>query len=316
MNEILSILQPKKEKQPVYLYSIFEMENGRYTNSALLYQDIICYISQLDIDKKIKENQHPSSFLFYDLASWLVTARNKEFVNYYQDSQKKVNTSNRIACRRQKIQRHIDDLQDLGLIYYMEDIPARRNNSPTPLYVYFPNAILLSWIMKYSSTDNKQIKNELLDQIYNFIRVRPHDNKSQYQQVSAKRRFISLFYETCYKNGLFDQLIDRIIQILHSDKLKLKNIYYLFHLIAYHPILETNKKYQSRISKAFFAALNQMDDDSRKLVIMHEKVDIEKATLRRLEFDEVYDNESLLNQWENLWMENISNNETLTLITV
>ena len=52
--------------------------------------------------------------------------RNNEFYNYYMGPKAHTPPNARVANKRQRIQRHIDDLIQLGLIYEKQIVKAER----------------------------------------------------------------------------------------------------------------------------------------------------------------------------------------------
>lgn len=76
-----------------------------------------------------------------------------EFLNYYSDYNSHITKQNRINARRRRIQRRIDDLEDMALLFNAGSVKARRNNESTPLYVYSRTGQILAWIIRRNTTD-------------------------------------------------------------------------------------------------------------------------------------------------------------------
>jgi hypothetical protein len=97
-------MQNESEQRPIFLNLIFERDaNGKYTNNALLYQDILEYFFETINNSGTKNNGtygSPDGFFFNDLAGWLVTKKNAEFVSYYTDFNSRVSKQNRINLLR------------------------------------------------------------------------------------------------------------------------------------------------------------------------------------------------------------------------
>src|SRR6266496_2659280 len=136
----------KRNQNNAQYFSIQSLRDpsGKYTNNALLYQDILEYF--FETTKNNKNDDPLDGFFFNDLAGWLVTKKNAEFVSYYTDFDSRVTKQNRINARRRRIQECVTNLQNMGLILDIGPVEARRNKAKTPLYIYSKNGKIIAWI--------------------------------------------------------------------------------------------------------------------------------------------------------------------------
>ena len=139
-------MQNESKERPIFLNLIFERDaSGKYTNNALLYQDILEYF--FETTKNNGSYGSPDGFFFNDLAGWLVTKKNHELVHSYTDFNSRVNKQNRINARRRRIQECVSNLENMLLILDIGPVKARRNNEKTPLYIYSTNGKIIAWII-------------------------------------------------------------------------------------------------------------------------------------------------------------------------
>jgi hypothetical protein len=268
---------------------IFEKGTGRdYTDDALLYQDIVAYSTIIKMSSS--ENV---SFKFTELANWLLR-NNTEFLSYYDSSSTRRNTSYnaRIHAQRIRIQNKIDDLIALKLIETKGTIKAEKNILETPLYAYTKLGYLLNLIIE-STTLEKQINNEgkqekvldkkkdldsvnnelfcLLDSV--FFKVE--------QNSSCATIFYSHFIKKCRDKGVFNKLIEHIVNIAHSN-LRIKNMQDLFARVADLGFEDED------IGRMFFdlwrESLEELEANQKALVLYQMKLDAERRFQNKKEY--------------------------------
>lgn len=163
MDETLSISgNPRLE-----INLLFEREPDGITPTlnALLCQDILKYGT---------EHLYQNGFRFTELANWLMK-RNNEFYTYYTGSKSHTPKNARVANKRQRIQRHIDILIQLGMIYEKSVVKAEKNSIDIPLYDFTFEGYLLAWLNKAQGTliENKKTINEDNDNNQKkFVKIR------------------------------------------------------------------------------------------------------------------------------------------------
>lgn len=318
----MHIMQENREECPLYLNLIFEKDsNGNYTNDALLYQDILEFLFEI--------NDKEDSFRFNEIAGWLVMKKNREFLNYYSDNKSRTPKQHRINARRRRIQGHIDDLQKMQLIFNIGPVKARRNNESTPLYIYSKYGQIIAWIIKRNTTDILNDENELRklvparnqeltklrnmaeENIINIIQSIFPGEKSDSVRTSnlyCDREHLSKnimkyrFFNIAKENGIISIIINGIRILLQREiELSMSDLFdrivYGFYILA--PDLK------EKVWNTFIATLNSLDETTRRMILFYEKIDIESGIHKRPDH--------ILPQWEKLWLENISNCDKLVL---
>lgn len=158
-------------------------ENGHYTKSALLYQDILRYA----IFRK-KDNASDDPFRHWDLAEWLVM-NNNEFINRYKGSSDRHTTiNNRIENTQKRTKDRLNDLVDLGLILIVGQTKVKKGTATTSLYLFTDLGYLLAWIIEGFNP----IKRETADiEIYNLFDL-------NYKRISSPSSY-DTFNSALYK---------------------------------------------------------------------------------------------------------------------
>jgi hypothetical protein len=260
---------------------IFEKGIGRdYTDDALLYQDILAYSTIIKTSSS--EN---ISFKFTELANWLLR-NNTEFLSYYDSSSTRRNTryNARIHAKRIRIQNKIDDLIALKLIETKGPVKAEKNTLETPLYAYTKLGCLLTLII-HSTILEKQTHNEkkpeevvnkkkeldivndeifcLLDSI--FFKVEENS-------LSATI-FYSHFIKKCRDKGIFNKLIEHIVDVAHSNH-DIKNMRDLFEHVM-------DLDFKERETRRYFLDLwretiEELEPEVAALILFQMKMNAER----------------------------------------
>lgn len=234
-------------------------------NNALLYQDILAY------GKKKNEG-----FKFTELANWLLQ-KNREFIDEFSGSKAKTPLSTRLAIKRNRIQRHIDNLVQLGLVYEKTKIKGVKNQSPTPLYDYTLPGYLVTWLldinMNYLDKTDETI-HKVLNVIHYFVIVKD----------SASVIFISNFFDICKNKGTFDSVISYFLGLI-LPKSRITDGYHLLRLFLG---LSHSLNWILADREAFFEALDDLDEGFRKIVLFQIKMEIE----------EYYNSNYLTEEWK------------------
>ena len=166
--------------------SIFSRrEDGQYTKSARMYQNIFRYSLYLKKNPKL-ENSNGKSFSWWKLADWL-TSNTSKLGN--------TTTKNRIENPQKTIKKKLENLVKLKLIYVSENKPG------TTLYQYTKLGYLLAWIIESFNENNDQelIQNEihvLVDDIFTIKEYSPPFNI-----------FLSKFFKKCKERQVFGKII-------------------------------------------------------------------------------------------------------------
>ena len=305
-----SILTEAVAKDSPHLSMIFEKDpNGKYTRDALLYQDILQYIFARDSKYASRE---PEVFVFDELAGWLVMEKSQEFKNDYQDFASRTPKYRRINAKRRKIQKRIDNLLEMFLLVVVEPVKSRRNNEYTSLYKYSKHGKVIAWIIRSQLSEiSANERNEIYKQIYNLVQslFLPTDKSSDYQLMS-RYLFKSKFFDKCWNEGIFDQIVNMMAELLHHKSLKARDIIDILNHIVYEYVSFTHKKFRSILWAILMETLNELDEATRKIVIYYEKLAIE----RKIYGGDVgpYSRQTS-REWEEVWFANRNEYSKLTL---
>jgi hypothetical protein len=281
-----------------YLGIIFEKDSdGHYTLNALLYQDILLYFFEKR-DNSYTEEYGPDVFVFNDLAGWLVMKKNREFTNFYSGKKAKTTKTSRINARRRRIQKCIDDVRDI-LIMEVSRVKARKNDEMTPLYWYTKYAKILAWLVRIVGKDEISIERRTADEeIYKLLQPA----KSSEIKKTVRSLFSYRFFEMCWKNGIFTEIVSMLINVLHYGP-KVWSMSRILDYIVYDYIRITNKfSIRKELWESFVEALDSLGETTKRMVIYREKLDIERR---------IYDINS---SWEEVWFENRNEHSKLVLL--
>lgn len=291
---------------------IFEKgASGYYTSDALLYQDILLYFFEKRDNDFSKYGS--DTFVFNDLAGWLVMQKNIEFTNYYSGKKAKTTKTSRINATRRRVQKRIDDLKDVWLLFEITQVKARKNEETTPLYCYSDYGKIIVWIVKTvgkSITSNeRKIANE---EIYGLLQshLSPRDHILEYERMS-KYLFKRAFFERCWKNGVFGEIVTMIIDVLHQNP-KVRSLPRILDYIVYEYVRITNRlRFRRKLWDSFIEALDSLDEITRKIVTYYEKLDIERRIYEAIQVQSDY---KASRMWEEAWFENRNEYSELVLL--
>jgi hypothetical protein len=260
------MLAMRQAQLPGINYVFEKDENGNYTKSALLYQDILRYAI---FRKKDKPLDNP--FRHWDLAEWLMN-NNNEFINRYKGSH--ITISNRIEHTQNRTKDSLKDLVDLGLIVDAGQTKIKKGTATTSLYLFTDTAYLVAWVIEgFDSNKRETADNE----IYNLF-------DSNYKRISSPSSydiFNWALYRKYKEKGVFGSfVVDEFRDRLDSN-IQTRDMQALFQRIGV--------IYNSNINKAVFfvdlwnETLDELEPESRNLVLHHIKLEIERRMEDRAE---------------------------------
>ena len=247
-----------------------------FTNTALLYQDILKYAIE-----------HSNGFGFTTLGKWLID-NNREFHCYYVDSKARTPKSARLANRRQTIQQCVDILCAMDLLYVKSTRKAKKNLLQTPVYDLTREGELLAWIVKakdpYKSFDlNWTLKD--LNEETNKVANKPDAKRSKaimkvfeiidsYTSIkdSYILVFLSKFFRKCIDIGVFSEIIDSFYysDLQHVEINKGQELLRLFVKII-HPL-----NWIYAYPEIFKKIVDEMDEETKKVMLFQFKTEIEE----------------------------------------
>ena len=269
--------------------AIFEKGEGRdYTDDALLYQDILSYY--FIIKKRSSEND---SFKFTELANWLLR-NNREFLAYYDSTSTRRNTpfNARIHAQRIRIQNKIDEMTALRLIEIKGNVKGQKNILETPLYAYTKLGYLLTLIIQSTLLEKQSYDERKLDKIVNIEKELDNVSNELFylldsvffkvqENSSSATIFYSHFFKRCRDKGVFNKLIEHIVDIAHSN-LGLRNMSDLF----YHVVHLDFKEGETRryFLDLWHEALEELESNQKALVLYQMKLNTERRFQNKKEY--------------------------------
>ena len=235
-------------------------------NNALLYQDILAY-----------GKNKTEGFKFTELANWLLQ-NNREFMHEFSGSNAKTPRSTRLAIKRNRIQRHIDNLMQLGLVYEKNRIKGAKNQSSTVLYDYTLPGYLITWLLDINYLDKATETDEPTQKILNVI----HSYATL--KDSASITFISNFFDRCKKRGTFNSIVSYFLESIMTNS----TITDGYHLLRLFLGQSHSLNWILADCESFIEALNSLDENIRKIVLFEIKMEVE----------EYYNNNYLTEDWQ------------------
>jgi hypothetical protein len=242
-------------------------------NNALLYQDILAY-----------GKNKTEGFKFTELANWLLQ-NNREFMHEFSGSNAKTPRSTRLAIKRNRIQRHIDNLMQLGLVYEKNRIKGAKNQSSTVLYDYTLPGYLITWLLDINYLDKATETDEPTQKILNVI----HSYATL--KDSASITFISNFFDRCKKRGTFNSVVSYFLESIMTNS----TITDGYHLLRLFLGQSHSLNWILADCESFIEALNSLDENIRKIVLFEIKMEVEDWQYSKM-IDDIYKNSRVIAQ--------------------
>jgi hypothetical protein len=288
--------------------------NGNYTKDALLYQNILEYFNiheeklKYRVESFYKDGKRferridtvrlrvePDSFTTWNLTKWLLK-KNLEFVKYYSGLSRYTTMSTRIVNRLGIIQQFVDDLEKSLLLTRTGVERASKNRMPTATYELNNFGMIILLLMKYTiKNTSEETKIRLQQTILQLVQ--------QYvlQYNSHICDFIARLYSKTIEMGHSESMVDLIVIIIHENTHTIRTLVDVFNRALHiHLVDERTRNYFMDI---WMKALNEFPVDIRRIIICHEKAEIEsRIHLAQPPKD-----------WEEKWIANIQNYSQLTL---
>jgi hypothetical protein len=226
--------------------AIFERVEGlrEYTKDSLMHQDILEYgIKHCD----------GHGFRLTELANWLMR-NNLEMKNYYVDNKSRTPIYARVGYRHQRIQSCLQNLIRLGLLIEKGKVKAQKNNELTSLYDFTREGYLLSAILG----DGNRVFN-ILESYSNF-------------NDSFILAFIIRLFKREFERGQFHTVIDFFVRTI-LPRYRVENGRELLKLFLG---IRHSLNWIILFPDSFLDTLQQLDDETRKQVLFHFKMEIEE----------------------------------------
>ncbi|MDF2738382.1 MAG: hypothetical protein K0S93_2242 [Nitrososphaeraceae archaeon] len=301
----------KKKNKEFYLDHIFETNknDSNYTREAELLQDILKYFKIVEIDnydnsqcnvvnnnngKWISLQTKPEVFKIRELENWLMKY-NRYFIALYSGSKAKTRIDTRISNNDKQIKNNLKDLESAKLIHIKDRIKGQNNIMETPRYELTIPGLIILIILKYDSDQFSKDKNKTNQIIVRYIQYFFETYNSHICD------FLSKIYSEIYVKGYSQLFINEFIKVLHKYTNKI-NTFETALTITLHSLLMSKETYII-FKNIFLDTLNKLDDEVKKIILYHEKGDIES----RIHLSQP------TKDWEVLWVQNIDDYSNLTL---
>ena len=183
---------------------IFQKNGNKFSNEALLYQDILEY------PYKTKK----SSYKFSEIARWLVE-NNREFFDFYGWGHKvkpKITKSYAVAKKKDRIRAKLDHLIQMDLVKVTGKVKAEKLDTKVEKYENTKEGELLSLIVNRSK---KNAYTEIYKLTDNILHT---NNYPVLKDSSSGDIFLQSFFKVCTQKSIFPLLIDFFVNRLESQK--------------------------------------------------------------------------------------------------
>jgi hypothetical protein len=246
--------------EPVAISSIFarKVQNGDYTYSASLYQNILRYF--LVLKQKRYEN-NGLSFTSWEITDWLT-------INNEDHTDKSI--KDRIENPQKTVKNKLKNLVQLQLLNDAEGRPMARGSGTTSTYQFTEYGSLLAWIIE---SYNSQISQEIIcNEIYNLLCdiFMVNDTLSSTSTVI----FISKFFEKCMKREVFEYIVILFREALVKIDPQIVRLADLFQYVLRLDFKDIERR--TFLNGLFDETIDELDLKTRKLVLYNLKLDIER----------------------------------------
>jgi hypothetical protein len=232
----------------IEINAILETQNPMPSLNALLCMDILKYAT---------EKKGNDAFRFEDLARWLLS-RNDEFFNFYKGTKKHVTWSARIANRRQRIQRHIDNLVQLGLLEEKSTTKAKKNRVDIPTYDFTLAGYLLAWLIK-NTVDSARHLSDIVNSCKEF-------------NDSCSLVLVTNFFRKCNQRGIFTYIISFFMSNILPRSLVTHGRDLLLLFLGIPNVLN----WLSAAPEIFIETLKELDTETKKIMLFNCKMEVEE----------------------------------------
>jgi hypothetical protein len=270
----------------LYLVTIHDLLDHKSDNGSIkLSRDILIWGSE-----------RFDEFRFTELGKWLIE-NHRPFKEEFAGSH--IPRSYRLHAKRNYIKSRMEDLIELGLIEKHGTAKAEKNQSDTPIYKFTLGGIIVGAILMASKTSQESAQNSATTRAILLISTYlKHNNASTFL-------FLSNFFTKCeqerwYGNKDFIHMLRVLFSYLyHSGEFNIRQARLAVMCI---PTLYED------LEDIFFQTLNELDEQTRKLLLLQFKMDIEADYSYKHQMDT-----EIVREWELMRFENIQNYSKVTL---
>jgi hypothetical protein len=190
--------------------------------------------------------------------------QNIEFYNYYSGLDSHTPFSARIANKRQRIQKCIDNLKEWNFLLVAEMIQAEKNDTKTPLYVLTAEGEIMFRLIQAKFSTHEKEKNHAIHRILDIL------TSIREQNDSIILLFITEFFNELLETNKIHYIIkhftDRILRFeINSASDFLSHLLGIKYLINWFVVDE----------KTSFKILWNLKEEQRRIFLYHLKNEIE-----------------------------------------
>ena len=253
--------------------AIFEKgDDGKYTNNALLYQQILKYpilVGEHSSNSNVNDNRD-IQVSFWDIMEWLIITL-PEFKLKYSN----VNISKVIPRVRRRIKGKLDNLVRLEL-WQSEKKKQEKSDGRTDSFRFTLFGQLIGWIVDSIDFDNNKV-NATIDrrgvinkQIFNIL-----------QQIFKTGEYAptidivaSNFISTCMQKELFGNIVNLLKNALNDEEIQIDTISDLLHNLTTCDFKEQNSKVI--FTKLWDETIKGLEPKVKELVLYNLKLSLER----------------------------------------
>jgi hypothetical protein len=251
----------------INLGSIFEKKNEQnYTDKAKLYQDILNFCIEQDEGGKLQ-------FKHREIATWLLE-HNEELMYFYSGSRAHTKKSIKIENTQERIKKRIDDLVKLDLLRVGETV-QEKGVGTTNLYKITVYAILLGTLIKDIRASDEQTKKSADNRLYRLFEQEFSRYKTSFSQFKLR------LYSKLVAEDLFTIFVGDVMRkalLSNTPPLNMKD------LLLREPIITFDQKMKDKVDryvKLWFESLNELDPETKSLLLFNIKTERENEIMIR-----------------------------------
>jgi hypothetical protein len=265
-----------KQKNPSIQW-IFEKRNDvskGYSESALLYQLIICYA--IELYNEFHTNDIYVSFTTWQLTSWLI----KKYYKYRNEMKdipfRNMSRYNRIQAKLDGVESKVNSLKGLDLIEEKGMRKASRGEKQTMSLSFTHSGYLLAWII-HSFEEKTRPSSDI--QIYKMLEYNYKHSSSSFDL------FALALIEKYRSQGLFEELVVNTLRDRVNEP--------RWHIDSMLELIDSLSVPNLRNAKLFYdiwlETLNDLEKDQRNVVMQYVKLNIGRMIEKHLKYVRGYE---------------------------
>ena len=224
----------------------------------------------MDQDILFYARDHPEGFKFVELGNSLLEKNNEYRDEFSMTPASHTPRSTRLGIKRHRIERHLDTFIHAGLLRINSIVKSEKNESYNPsIYQLTLPGHLLSWLLETMIERTEDTRSKRYEIERNILRV-----IKKYLQVNDSYviEFVYRFFLKCFNNRFFGVLVNYFLTKIVS----IIKIYDGQQLLRSFLGLDRCINWIFADFNTFLETINELGDQSRKMVLFQLKTEIEK----------------------------------------